>query len=81
MTSREGDQIMDHDKQHQHADDHAGAGAESAIDPICGMTVEKASARYTSQYQGGTYYFCSDGCRVTFNKDPARALERASSAR
>jgi Cu+-exporting ATPase len=79
---------MDHAKhhrhtQHKHADgsdchcdhvqDHAEADS-SAIDPICGMSVQKANARYTSQYEGQTYYFCSDGCRVTFNKDPAAAL-------
>src|SRR5690242_5690264 len=29
-----------------------------AIDPICGMSVEIAGARYTYEYQGTTYYFC-----------------------
>lgn len=74
---------MDQTKHHKHADgsdchcdhdhDHTEAGSESAIDPICGMTIQKANAPYTSQYQGETYYFCSDGCRMTFNKDPAAA--------
>ena len=30
-----------------------------AIDPVCGMTVEIATARYTTEYAGQTYYFCA----------------------
>ncbi|HEX8994723.1 MAG TPA: XdhC family protein [Ktedonobacterales bacterium] len=39
-----------------------------AIDPICGMTVDIATARYTSQRGGVTYYFCCAGCKDTFDK-------------
>jgi xanthine dehydrogenase accessory factor len=42
-----------------------------AIDPICGMTVDIATARYTSTRDGQTYYFCSPGCKVAFEKQPA----------
>jgi xanthine dehydrogenase accessory factor len=37
-----------------------------AIDPICGMEVEIATARYTYQHDGTTYYFCAPGCRQHF---------------
>jgi YHS domain-containing protein len=30
-----------------------------AIDPICGMTVDEASALYAER-DGQTFYFCSD---------------------
>jgi xanthine dehydrogenase accessory factor len=39
-----------------------------AIDPICGMTVDIATARYISQRDGQTFYFCCAGCRKTFER-------------
>jgi xanthine dehydrogenase accessory factor len=39
-----------------------------AIDPICGMTVDIASARHTSVRNGQTYYFCCPACKKTFDK-------------
>jgi xanthine dehydrogenase accessory factor len=41
-----------------------------AIDPICGMSVTIAEAKYTYEYQGTTYYFCCPGCKTTFRKAP-----------
>ena len=43
-----------------------------AIDPVCGMTVDVATARHRSVHDGRTFYFCSAGCRQRFEKDPAR---------
>lgn len=37
-----------------------------AIDPICGMTVDVATARYTTERDGQTYYFCCAGCQAQF---------------
>jgi xanthine dehydrogenase accessory factor len=42
------------------------------IDPVCGMTVEVAGARFTTVHDGRTYYFCSAGCRSSFEADPDR---------
>ena len=42
------------------------------IDPVCGMTVDVADARYRSVYDDRTYYFCSAGCLESFEADPAR---------
>jgi xanthine dehydrogenase accessory factor len=39
---------------------------ETAIDPICGMQVDVASARWTAERDGQTYYFCAPGCRKAF---------------
>jgi Cu+-exporting ATPase len=39
-------------------------------DPVCGMTVEPASAAGSSIYQGQTYYFCSTGCKAKFDAKP-----------
>jgi xanthine dehydrogenase accessory factor len=41
-----------------------------AIDPVCGMKVEIATAKWTYEYQGKTYYFCAPGCKASFRKDP-----------
>jgi YHS domain-containing protein len=37
-----------------------------AIDPICGMEVDVATARWTAERDGQTYYFCAPGCRRAF---------------
>jgi Cu+-exporting ATPase len=39
-------------------------------DPVCGMTVDEASAAGTSVFDGRTYYFCSDYCRRAFEANP-----------
>lgn len=42
----------------------------TAIDPVCGMEVDPATAAGVSTYQGTTYYFCSTGCKRRFDNDP-----------
>ena len=45
----------------------------TAIDPVCKMTVEKASpGGGTAEHQDETYYFCAPGCREEFIKEPAK---------
>jgi Cu+-exporting ATPase len=43
-----------------------------AKDPVCGMTVDETNAAATASYQGQMYYFCSAGCKATFEKAPAQ---------
>ncbi len=49
-----------------------GGGAGYAIDPVCGMQVETASAPARAEHDGRAYYFCSDRCWERFMGDPAR---------
>ena len=49
---------------------------ETAIDPVCGMTVNKAQARATYEYKGTTYYFCNPGCKEAFAKEPEKYLKK-----
>ena len=42
----------------------------TARDPVCEMKVEVASARWTSEYDGRTVYFCAAGCKRRFDRDP-----------
>jgi Cu+-exporting ATPase len=44
---------------------------ETAIDPVCGMTVDIATAAATFEFQGKTYYFCCGHCLAKFKADPA----------
>lgn len=46
-----------------------------AIDPICGMTVDEKTAQFKSDYKGATYYFCSPGCKKTFDGDPEKYIK------
>ena len=38
-------------------------------DPVCGMTVDVASALHAER-EGKTFYFCSDHCRQKFLSAP-----------
>ena len=38
----------------------------AARDPVCGMPVDPATAAYSVEVRGGTYYFSSELCRDTF---------------
>ena len=46
-------------------------------DPVCGMKVDPATARYSHVHDGKTYYFCSEGCRAKFVAEPAKYLAGA----
>ena len=47
--------------QHVPAAIVASPGAE-AVDPVCGMTVDPATAAAHARHDGQEYYFCSSGC-------------------
>jgi YHS domain-containing protein len=52
--------------------------ATTAMDPVCGMTVDPDRARaagLTSEYDGQTYFFCAKGCKLDFEEDPAKYLD------
>jgi Cu+-exporting ATPase len=48
---------------------------EMAKDPVCGMDVDERQAAATSEHNGRTYYFCSPGCKRSFDKEPAKYLQ------
>jgi YHS domain-containing protein len=41
-------------------------------DLVCGMEIDPKSAAGKSEYQGQTYYFCSNGCKKAFDKEPQK---------
>ena len=49
-----------------------------AKDPICGMNVSIANARYKAEFEGKTFYFCCASCKQTFEREPTRYLAHGS---
>src|ERR1700761_7395290 len=58
----------------------ANGGTALAKDPVCGMSVNPATAKHKAEDAGATYYFCSAGCRGKFVADPARFLAETAHA-
>ena len=58
----------------EHSRHHGTHGAspdsESASDPVCGMQVKKCADARSSNYDGETWHFCSEGCQTRFDADP-----------
>ncbi|MEK7326793.1 MAG: YHS domain-containing protein [Chloroflexota bacterium] len=41
-------------------------------DVVCGMEVDEKKSAGKSEYNGQTYYFCSPGCKKSFDKEPEK---------
>ena len=50
---------------------------EMAIDPVCKMQVDERDAEFVTQYDGKTYYFCSESCKEEFESDPEEYVTAA----
>jgi P-type Cu+ transporter len=62
--------------EHKHHSQMASAEATATLakDPVCGMSVDPATARHRAEHAGETFYFCCNGCREKFAAEPARYL-------
>ena len=40
-------------------------------DPVCGMRIDSEEAAGTLEYEGNTYYFCSQVCYDAFEAAPS----------
>jgi YHS domain-containing protein len=49
-----------------------------AKDPVCNMMVDEKTAKYKSDYEGKTYYFCAASCKSTFDKNSAKYAKGSS---
>lgn len=43
-----------------------------AKDLVCDMDVDEKTAKWTTTYQGKTYYFCAPGCKKEFEANPQK---------
>jgi Cu+-exporting ATPase len=50
----------------------------TVVDPVCGMTIDPATAAGHHDYLGTTYYFCNPGCLAKFQADPQKYLAPGS---
>jgi heavy metal translocating P-type ATPase len=66
------DTSHDHHAHHRH-----GGGEQHVKDPVCGMSVDPATAKFTAEHAGETYYFCSAKCHDKFVADPGVYLTKA----
>jgi len=39
-------------------------------DPVCGMMVDEGRVRLMSEHDGRVFFFCSQGCKDDFDRDP-----------
>src|SRR6266404_3253075 len=86
-----GSRVAHKDDGHTHGVDAAGAGhhqacgagthgdadkaATIAVDPVCGMRVEPATAKHRFAYRGQEYLFCCARCRTRFEAEPENFLK------
>lgn len=56
---------------------HTAGVDQSALakDPVCGMSVDPATAAATREYNGTAYYFCNPGCAAKFEQNPTQYLD------
>jgi Cu+-exporting ATPase len=58
---------------HEHYDHATAAESDGgAVDPVCGMRVDPATARHSVEHAGRRYFFCSRSCLEKFRADPGR---------
>src|SRR6516164_7425791 len=56
------------------AQHHHGAAPDSAVDPVCGMSVDPATTPHRIEHGGQPLSFCSDRCRTKFADGLTKSL-------
>jgi Cu+-exporting ATPase len=72
--------IHPHNADVEQGDHRHGLPGTTAIDPVCGMTVDPAKTPHRAEHLGQAFHFCSAGCRTKFVADPGRYLSPKPSA-
>jgi YHS domain-containing protein len=44
------------------------------VDPVCGMAVNPETTNIKACIGGQNYYFCAEGCRTAFEKNPEKFM-------
>lgn len=63
-----------------HHHQHSPEQTDVVRDPVCGMSVDRATAQHTVDHKDQKYYLCSTRCKEKFEQDPDRYLDGAASA-
>ena len=48
---------------------------EYYINPVCQVPVSKTNPKHVIEYKGEMVYFCCDGCKVSFEKNPEQYIK------
>lgn len=65
----------------QRAPSTAPAQVTGYVNPVCGAVIDPAHALSTLTRAGQTHYFCCEGCRAEFERDPQKYLQIAAHMR
>jgi Cu+-exporting ATPase len=60
------------DVEVHHHDERKEDAMATVKDPVCGMDIDPATAAATTEHEGTTFYFCSEGCHQKFVAEPTR---------
>ena len=52
---------------------------EMALDPVCGMSVDRERAPAQTTYNGQVYFFCAEGCHAEFLVNPTKFVSKVTS--
>lgn len=47
------------------------------LNPVCNIPIQKSTARHVLEYEGEQVYFCCDGCKVSFEREPEKYMVKA----
>ncbi|HEY4134225.1 MAG TPA: heavy metal translocating P-type ATPase [Alphaproteobacteria bacterium] len=66
--------MSDHSHHPHHGEQGHSHAAQTAQDPVCGMTVDPQKTPHHAGHGGTTHHFCGAGCKAKFVADPERYL-------
>ncbi|MDY7092803.1 MAG: heavy metal translocating P-type ATPase [Acidobacteriota bacterium] len=75
-SSESGHSCCGHSEKDESAKDQPDSSG--VLDPVCGMTVDPATAEHRAEHGGETYYFCCEHCRKKFVANPEQYLAQGS---
>lgn len=44
------------------------------MNPVCKIPIQKSTAKYVLEHGGEKVYFCCDGCKVSFEREPTKYI-------
>lgn len=47
------------------------------LNPVCNIPIQKSTAKHVLEYEGEKVYFCCDGCKVSFEREPEKYMVKA----
>ena len=51
---------------------------EYYINPVCQVPVSKKNPKHIIEFEGEKVYFCCDGCKVSFEKNPEQYMQKSN---